>query len=188
MIPGMNVKISNYLRRYPEDRERLSLLLDQVLNDTDYGSRSNMVGHVVSSVITLDPSRAKALLIHHRAYGIWIPPGGHYENDGTSLYWSARRERKEETGLADSRPAGGYPFLLDIDTHAISPRPEKSEGAHFHHDFMYLDLCDQEYTPKIQPSEILAADWKCLNVMLAEGGRMQRLAERISNLPSSFLL
>jgi 8-oxo-dGTP pyrophosphatase MutT (NUDIX family) len=186
MIEGLREEVDGYLRRHPEDRARLSGLLAQMDDPEDYSSRSNMAGHVVSSIITLDRTRRKALLILHRAYGLWIPPGGHYEAPGTA-YDSGLRERAEETGLGRSRPAGGTPFLLDIDTHAIPARPEKGEGEHRHHDLMYLEVTDEEFEPVIQEKEVRGARWMRLDRMLAEPGRMSRLASRILSLPPSML-
>lgn len=186
MIPGIREEVDEYLLRHPEDRFRLGLLLAQMDRGEDYHLRSNMNGHAVSSVITLDRSRRNAFLILHGAYQLWIPPGGHYEAPG-SLYDSALRELAEETGLARTRPAGGSPFLLDVDTHPIAARPEKGEGPHFHHDFMYLELLDEDFEPSLQVEEVGGADWHPLDLMVAREGRMSRLASRILALPPSFL-
>jgi 8-oxo-dGTP pyrophosphatase MutT (NUDIX family) len=186
VIPGLDAEVDAYLRRHPGDRPRLSALLAQMASGDDYSLRSNMTGHVVSSVITLDHARLRALLVLHGAYGIWIPPGGHYESPGTA-YESALRERVEETGLRRSRPAGGAPFLLDVDTHPIPARADKGEGPHFHHDFMYLELADEPFDPRIQAEEVRGAEWRPLAAMLDEGGRMRRLAQRVLALPQSML-
>lgn len=186
MIPGIQNELSDYLGRHPEDRQRLAKLIERVHRNDDLSSRSDMDGHVVSSVLTLDRTRTRGLLIHHKAYGLWIPPGGHHEGDQT-LHASAMRERAEETGLGRSRSPGGRPFLLDIDTHPIAPRPDKGEGRHLHHDFMYVELCDDDFDPTIQAEEVGGAEWRKLDVMAIEGGRMARLVERVRALPESML-
>lgn len=186
MIPGIHDEVDRYLLRHPDDRNRLGLLLTQMASGEDYRLRSNMTGHVVSSVIALDRSRRNAFLILHGAYQLWIPPGGHYEEPG-SLHDSALRELEEETGLTGTRPAGGSPFLLDIDTHPIPARPEKGEGPHFHHDFMYLELLDEDFEPSLQVEEVGGADWRPLDRLAEEDGRMSRLAERILALPQHLL-
>ena len=186
MIPGLREEMDEYLRRHPDDAGRLSLLLEQMDDDPRIGDRSNMRGHVVSSVMTLDRTRRRALLILHRAYGLWIPPGGHYEGTGT-LYVSAKRERREETGLRHSAPVGGSPMLLDVDTHPIAPRADKDEGAHFHHDLMYLETIDVDFRPSLQVEEVAGGEWHDLDAIAAHGGRMARLVERIRMLPPSLL-
>lgn len=178
----MNEEIEGYLARHPDDRRRLDQFLAQAADDPAIGDRSNMRGHVVSSILTLDASRTRALLIHHRAYGIWIPPGGHYE--GGTLYQSGMRERSEETGLDQSLPfPGPMPHLLDIDTHAIPPRPSKGEGPHWHHDFMYLEIAEGDIALDPQVAEVLGCSFKSLDDSRVFGtGRMARLAQRVREL------
>lgn len=182
MIEGMTDEIAAYLGRHPEDRGRLGHLLDQVADDPAIGERSNMRGHVVSSIMTLDSTRTRALLIHHKAYGIWIPPGGHYE--GGTLYESGMRERSEETGLSASRPyPGPSPYLIDIDTHPIAARPSKGEGPHRHHDFMYLEVARGDVALELQASEVLGCRFIALDDLSIFGhGRMARLARRLRDL------
>jgi 8-oxo-dGTP pyrophosphatase MutT (NUDIX family) len=186
MIPGIEDELAEYLDRHPNDRDRLSDLIGRVARGDDLSSRSDMTGHAVSSILTLDRTRTRGLLIHHLAYGIWIPPGGHLEK-GQSLYVSSLRERYEETGLERSHPPMGKPFLLDVDTHPIAARPAKGEGGHVHHDFMYLELCDDEFEPVIQEDEVGGAEWRDLSAMGADGGRMARLVERVRGLPEAML-
>lgn len=186
MVPGIENDLTEYLGRHPEDRERLAGLIERVRRGDDLSQRSDMDGHAVSSILTLDRTRSKGLLIHHKAYGVWIPPGGHHEGD-QPLYVSAMREREEETGLKKSRSPGGKPFLLDIDTHPIAPRADKGEGWHVHHDFMYLELCDDDFDPTIQAEEVSGAEWHGLSAMAAGGGRMTRLVERVRALPADML-
>lgn len=186
MIPHIEDEVDDYLRRHPEDAKHLDLLQRQMASGEEYWLRSNMTGHVVSSVITLDRSRRRVLLILHGAYGLWIPPGGHYDAPG-SMHQSALRELAEEVALSNTRPAGGRPFLLDIDTHPIPARPEKDEGPHFHHDFMYLELLDEDFEPVLQEDEVDGAVWRDLDDLLHQSGRMSRLASRILALPAAML-
>jgi len=186
MIPDAHDEVARYLDRHPQDRDRLGLLLDQMASGEDYGARSNMRGHVVSSIMTLDRTRRRTLLILHGAYGLWIPPGGHYEAPGT-LHVSGLRELAEETGLNATRSPMGRALLLDIDTHPIPARPDKGEGPHFHHDFMYLELADEDFEPSLQAEEVSGGAWRDLDSLAVQEGRMSRLVERIRALPPSLL-
>lgn len=54
---------------------------------------------------------------------------------------SAFREVLEETGVADVVPYRSTvtnAIPLDVDSHHIPANPRKNEGAHVHHDFLYL--------------------------------------------------
>lgn len=186
MIPGIEDELARYLAQHPDDRVRLLGLIERVGRGEDLSRRKDMLGHAVSSIMTLDRSRRRALLIHHRAYGLWIPPGGHLEK-GWSLYLSGLRERCEETGLLKSKPAGGSPCLIDIDTHPIPARPDKAEGPHVHHDFMYLELVDHDFEPRMQIEEVSGAEWCDLDDMARLNARNARLVERVRAMPADML-
>ena len=153
--------VERYLAYFPQESGRLDLLQRQLANDPAVFLRSNMTGHVTSSAAVLSPEGSRILLIHHRFLNKWLTPGGHYEGqDG--LLASALREVEEETSVADAAAhywtlAGGIP--LDIDCHPVPPRPEKGEGAHVHHDFLFLAVAPVDDNLQAQLSEVNAAVW-----------------------------
>lgn len=167
-----------YLDRHPGDRERLAALVEQMAGDADMTSRSNMAGHVTGSVLTLDRTRRKALLVHHAVHDVDIAPGGHLE-PGEHPYDAARRELAEETGVTGTRTPAGGPLLLDIDSHPIVARPDKGEGPHMHHDIMWLELCDHDVEPVPQADEVGDARWYDLADAAALTPRNARLVERV---------
>ena len=85
-------------------------------------------GHFTSSGMVLSPDRSAVALIHHTKLGIWVQPGGHFEDADTDPDQAARREVAEEVGLTDLLSLG----LLDTDIHAIPAR--RDEPAHRHFD------------------------------------------------------
>ena len=81
----------------------------------------------------------KVLLIDHEKLGMWIPPGGHVEEDEMP-HETARRETLEETGIKvefQERPETGYeeesydlPRPFNINLHRIKEN-------HWHCDFAF---------------------------------------------------
>ena len=166
---------SSYLVR--EHVEVAAQLVSRQLQSDEHAfARSNMTGHVTSSAAVLNPAGTKILLIDHVVLKRWLVPGGHYE--GGTLLESAVREVEEETGVAN---AVQHPWLathgipLDIDSHDIPANPAKGEGAHVHHDFMYLLEASEDSELTVQMVEVHAARWAPVQELLDSGDRRVRL-------------
>lgn len=150
-----------YHTRFPEEAIRHEILLAQLAAGEDVSIRSNMRGHVTTSATILNARRDKVLLIHHRIFRNWLPPGGHYESPG-SLWDSAVRETSEETGVRIIAPhpwTVEFGLPVDVDTHPIPARPEKDEGPHVHHDFRFLAVASDDDVLVADLSEVTAARW-----------------------------
>lgn len=144
-----------------------------------------MRGHITTSALIIDPETKKILIIHHRQFNRWLPPGGHHEG-GDLLSESALREAFEETGIQTAKL---HPWHkrhatpLDIDTHPIGARPLKNEGEHWHHDFMYAFAGYSAQQLIAQTSEVLDAKWITTEEFIAlPGMRFKRLAEKLALL------
>lgn len=131
-----------YLRYFPHEAKRLTELQKHLANPMlDLRLRSTIPqGHMCASGILVLPG-VKVLMLEHKALGIWVVPGGHYDITDGNLAAAAIRETQEETGLTNVRIhpwhiKNGIP--IDIDTHPIPANDKKQEGAHQHFDFRYV--------------------------------------------------
>lgn len=134
--------LDNYFLLFPNERDSLTLLQEQVLQGDSIFSRKNFNGHITASAFVYNPKKKKILLVYHKALQKWLQPGWHIEDiDNWNLVSAALREVKEETGLKnidifmmeDRKPA-----LIDIDSHWIPENIKKNEPWHYHHDFRFL--------------------------------------------------
>ncbi len=160
LLNHARTQLANYLRSHPAEHAGLQAAIQQLADDTgDVFSRANMRGHITTSGLAYDAHADAVLMIHHKVLNRWLQPGGHHEGLDR-LDVSAAREVAEETGIAALSP---WPQLsdapLDIDSHAIPANPDKGEGAHVHHDFIYVFAADA--TAAIQPqwAEVSGARW-----------------------------
>ncbi len=102
--------------------------------------------HYAATVVVVSNSTpAKALLLHHRKYDRWMPPGGHQESHENPIE-TAIRETQEETGIdisalitpitilddhVNTLPTPGYFLEESVPAHGDQP-------AHYHLDQVYV--------------------------------------------------
>ena len=98
-------------------------------------SRREGSAHFTASAFVIDEAGERTCLVLHAKLGRLLQPGGHIEDDDSSLEAAALREAREETALdLTLHPTAQRPFDLDI--HEIPDRP--GEPAHWHLDVRYL--------------------------------------------------
>jgi 8-oxo-dGTP pyrophosphatase MutT (NUDIX family) len=152
--------VQAYLRRYPEDAQRLEPLLAGIDGGSAITDRTAFTGHVTCSAVLVD-ERWRVLHIHHNVLGIWLRPGGHLEPTDVSLTGAALRELTEETGIPEELVRlrdGTVP--IDIDAHIIPANPGRGEPAHPHFDVSYIfTLLDPSATLRLQAEEVNAYRW-----------------------------
>jgi 8-oxo-dGTP pyrophosphatase MutT (NUDIX family) len=154
-------ELQKYLDHFPAEATGLQAIADQLADTSaDPFSRANMRGHITTSGLVHDAIADKVLLIHHRTLNRWLQPGGHHEGLDR-LDVSAAREVEEETGVSVrlAQTQGFDAPLIDIDSHAIPANPAKGEGAHVHHDFLYLFRGDAAAPLSPQWEEVRGVRW-----------------------------
>jgi 8-oxo-dGTP pyrophosphatase MutT (NUDIX family) len=96
--------------------------------------REDPDGHVTASAVVARPSN-EFLLVFHRKLDRWLQPGGHVEAGDATVFDTAVREAREETGISDFKAPFGD-AILDLDVHGIPAFGE--DPAHFHYDVRFL--------------------------------------------------
>lgn len=105
--------------------------------------RSDPGGHVTASAVVARPGN-EFLLVFHRKLDRWLQPGGHVESGDATVFDTAVREAREETGISDFE-APLADAILDLDVHAIPAFGE--DPAHFHYDVRFLLTVGGNGTP-----------------------------------------
>ncbi len=117
------------------EREHVARMLALLERERAFSRDLFEPGHVTASAFVLSPDGADLLLILHRKLGLWLQPGGHVDAADATVLDAARREVREECGVAGLEAVGG---LLDVDIHRIPPNPRRDEPAHEHFDVRFL--------------------------------------------------
>jgi 8-oxo-dGTP pyrophosphatase MutT (NUDIX family) len=94
--------------------------------------------HITGSAVVIHPPSDRVLLRWHDRMESWLQVGGHADPGETDPLATARREAREETGLADlvGWPDGARPRLVHV---VIVPVPAgRGEPFHEHADFRYV--------------------------------------------------
>lgn len=155
--------VEEYLKIFPDEKDGLKRLLQQLADKEKLNDRRNFRGHITGSAIVLSPDKKKILLIHHKHQGRWQQPGGHWESDEEQNPLEvAAREAEEETKVRLDYNLPVTPknqlIPLEIDSHPIPARPEKDEPPHWHHDFRYVFIAQDERLHH-RPEEVFDARW-----------------------------
>lgn len=138
--------------------------------------------HVTGSAVVVHPPSGRVLLRWHERMGSWLQVGGHADPGETDPLHTARREAREETGLADLAgwPDPDRPLLVHV---VIVPVPAgRGEPAHEHADFRYLLATA---TPEAIVAETAAARLRWLpRSEAAEAVAWDNLHETLARIPA----
>lgn len=149
-----------------DEEERISLERIRALlgGATDPFTRAQ-TDHVTGSAVIARPSGEAFLFVFHRRLDRWLQPGGHVETGDSSVFETARREAREETGVAALEAPIG-PRVLDVDVHPIPASADRP--GHVHFDLRHL-LTTTEDRLSVQSSEVRRAAWFTFDEALAAG-------------------
>lgn len=173
--------VARYLALFPEDKARLPLLLKQLEAGEDITSRVNYTGHVTGSAIIFSPDFTKMLLIYHPTFDRWQQPGGHWDAGEAGPWLTAEREAIEETGVHIKRALTlkDERVPIQIDSHLVPTKPPKNEPEHYHHDFRYVFVAENE---ELTLSDIVIKQAEWLKLADIEDSRLTKAAARAQKL------
>ena len=150
----------------PEEARSLERLLRFLEAQGDPFSRATAEGHVTGSAVVARPDGSAFLLVLHRKLSRWLQPGGHTEETDASVFDTALREAREETGIAlFDAPFGRSVF--DVDVHAIPAGGR--EPAHLHFDVRYLFSTAHDCDPAASEDPSRPMRWASLEEAFSLG-------------------
>ena len=172
--------LASYLERYPEEAALLFEPMRLLSQGRDFASRRSFPMHVTAGALLVRGT--EILLVKHRAYGIFLQPGGHLEPTDDTLAGAAERELVEETGIDPGTVSCVSQSPVYVEYGRVRARPEKGEPDHFHLDFGYTFTTADGDMGRIQESEVTRADW----YPLAEAERLvgHRIGRAVSAPPA----
>jgi len=134
----LHSKLNDYLKRYPNEKEKVTKTLHLLVNDPDCFKRTNWDGHFTASAWVVDKSRKWILMTHHKQLNIWLQLGGHAE-DNNNLLEVALKEAKEESGINNFNIISEE--IFDLDVHIIPKYGSNPE--HLHYDVRFILEADK---------------------------------------------
>ena len=113
--------------------------------------------HLVVYFVPVDTGRRCLLLGDHRKSGLWLPPGGHVEEDEDPRQ-AVIREAREELGIAaEFHPllGGGRPFFL-----TVTPT---NDDSHLDADLWFVLRVERDAPLEPDPREFRGVRWYSLD-------------------------
>ncbi|MBB5873226.1 8-oxo-dGTP pyrophosphatase MutT (NUDIX family) [Allocatelliglobosispora scoriae] len=150
--------VAAYLDRHPGDAARLEPLCTALAEGTDIASRKTFTGHVTCSAVVVNAAQ-QVVHIRHNVLQAWLRPGGHLEDEDTSLVGAAAREVEEEIGIPADRLTLVDETPVDIDVHPIPANDAKGEPGHRHFDVRYVFTVIGKAEVRLQAEEVHDVVW-----------------------------
>jgi 8-oxo-dGTP pyrophosphatase MutT (NUDIX family) len=163
---ALSAALADYVPEGASESASLSRIRAFVAGPARPFDRSTPEGHVTGSAVVARPDASEFLLVLHRKLSRWLQPGGHTEEEDASVFDTARREAREETGIARLAAPFGR-AILDVDVHAIPARGK--DPAHSHFDVRYLFVTQDDARPEASEDPTRPVRWASLEEALALG-------------------
>lgn len=149
----MNLKelILKYNAQTSTQKSNKEQVLSQIKNSPDtILYRENMVAHITSSAIILNPAMTHTLMVHHNIYKTYCWTGGHADGN-SNLLEVAIQESIQETGVSTVYPITDAILSIDLLPVKVHIKNEKEVAEHLHLSVAYgLIACEnQPVIPKI---------------------------------------
>lgn len=165
--------INNYLKIFPEEKNRQEELINflENYNDEEIIDWNNFNGHIVASGFIYAKQERKFLVLYHNDLKIFLYPGGHINIDDATPFIAAKREVKEETGLIDLevlKISNNELIPIDIDTHIINYNDRLKLPEHYHFDFRYLFLIDKISEINLDVDEVSEYKWISIDELMKD--------------------
>jgi 8-oxo-dGTP pyrophosphatase MutT (NUDIX family) len=158
--------LAAYVPEGDAESASLSWMRTFIAGPEDPFDRATPEGHVTGSAVVARPDASEFLLVLHRKLSRWLQPGGHTEDADASVFDTALREAREETGIARLEAPFGR-AILDVDVHAIPARGK--DPAHSHFDVRYLFVTRDDARPEASEDPTRPLRWASLEDALSLG-------------------
>ena len=127
-------------------------------------------GHITGSLLSVNPTYDRVLLMFHKKLSKWVQFGGH-SDDSPDVLGTALREFHEESGIAlEPRIFSYYSDellpIFDIDIHDI-PADIKGRPDHRHYDMRFLGVIPDDIEFARQEDEVDDIQWFDINEAIA---------------------
>lgn len=179
--------IDKYLSIYKED-ERLTKCREFVLSHSgeEIIDWNNFDGHICAGGFIYSLKRNEFLVLYHKDLKIYLYPGGHIDSSDNNPLVTARREVFEETGLDNLEQLKideDDLVPVDIDTHLIPYNERLELPEHYHFEFRYLFVIDDDVDIKVDTSELGDYRWMSMEELYDNPyyGRIAAKLDKILN-------
>lgn len=156
--------VYDYLDVFPKEKERQQRLIEflNTHDENEITNWDNFDGHITAGGLIYALKERKFLVLHHKDLDMFLYPGGHTEKEDKNPLETAKREVKEETGLDNLMEltiTDDSLVPVDIDTHIIGYNKRKNLPEHYHFDFRYMFILDEEVEVRIDKDESSEYKW-----------------------------
>ena len=146
--------LQSHAEKYPLEAHACHIATEWIQSHKEFAFvKDNLDGHIVASILILNPSRTRVLLMLHKKFNRWQQFGGHCDWE-IDVYSVALREFHEESGIqVDPENL----WLLYVDEQFIPENKGKPE--HVHYDIWFLWILDDSHFGQYEVTEALWMEW-----------------------------